>query len=67
MYFFSFFKIVTSLNIIQLEMRHCTVTFYLLICCHGVMFLIYYICICIIYVCVYNYVHTKGIEKVQEQ
>jgi len=30
-------------------MKHCTVTFYLLFCCHFVMLLIYYNCIYIIY------------------
>lgn len=52
--FFFFLKIVTSLKIIQLEIRHCTVTFYLLFCCHFVMLLIYYNCIYIIYVCVHK-------------
>ncbi len=62
-FFFSFFKIVTSLKIIQLETRHCTVTFYLLFCCHFVMLLIYYNCIYIIYVRVYTNMHTKGKER----
>lgn len=60
---FHFLKIVTSLKIIQLETRHCTVTFYLLFCCHFVMLLIYYNCIYIIYVCVYETMHTKGKER----
>lgn len=43
-------------------MRHCTVTFYLLFCCHFVMLLIYYNCIYIKYVCVYK-IYTQAAKK----